>query len=84
MKVAEEEKFSILETCSNLLLQPSQERNELLKWIDSQFFGEDNYDFNEQKYSVGNMDQMAKVQERLSCLISDDTAGFFGQVAQVS
>ena len=84
MKVAEEEKFSVLETCSNLLLQPSQNRNELLKWTDLQIFGEDDYDFNEQKSSVRNLDEMYKIKEHLSCIISDDTAGFFGQVAQVS
>ena len=82
-KVTDEEKTNIEENFSNLLFRPSHERNELLKWIDSKIFNsnENCQDYIDQKY--GTVDTTSIIKERLSCIISDASDGFFGSTTQV-
>lgn len=79
-KSDEKEVSNIIETGCNLLLQPSQDKLELLKWIDSQIFSDitaENLDTSNKKHLAGFYSF-----NHLSCLISADSDGLFGQGSQ--
>ena len=81
-KSDEKEVSNIIETGCNLLLQPSQDKLELLKWIDSQIFSDittENLDTSNKKHLAGFYSF-----NHLSCLISADSDGLFGQGSQVT
>ena len=84
MIVTDEDKCNIEENFSNLLFRPSHERNELLKWMDSKIFytsNENGHDYVDQKHV--SLDTTSIIKERLSCIMSDTSDGFFGATTQV-
>ena len=86
-KSDEKEVSNVIETGCNLLLQPSQDKLELLKWIDSQIFSDitaKNLDTSNKKHLAGHLNPIGEVKDHLSCLISADSDGLFGQGSQVT
>ena len=71
-KVLDDEKHIIIEAGRNLLLQHSNERSELLKWVDCQIFNN----------TVSN--EKNDIEDRLSLIISTEARSFFSPVLQVS
>ena len=71
-KILDGEKNTITEVAHNLLIQDSNERYELLKWIDARIF---------QKAATQGINA---IEERLSLLISNEAGSFFSPVSQVS
>ena len=84
---SKEQDSSIIETGIQTLFRPSETRNELLKWIDSELFAnhsiENGDDSTNQKTHPGTLDLMKGVKTRLSCILSTDTETFFGNKPQV-
>ena len=84
LNMTDEEKSNIENYFSNLLFRPSRERNELLKWVDSKIFDtakENSHDYIGQEYVTA--DATSLIIERLSCITSDTSDGFFGMATQV-
>ena len=78
---------SIIEIGIQTLFRPSEARNELLKWIDSELFAnhsiENGDDSTNEKSHPGTLDLMKGVKARLSCILSSDIETFFGNKPQV-
>ena len=84
---SKEQDSSIIEIGIQTLFRPSEARNELLKWIDSELFANqtiENGDIStNEKTHPGTLDLMKGVKTRLSCILSTDTETFFGNKPQV-
>ena len=71
-KISNHEKSSITEASKNTLLQESNERYELIKWIDSKIFKKE------------ANDSKNDIEERLSLILSSEGGNFFTPISQVS
>ena len=84
---SKEQDSSIIEIGIQTLFRPSEARNELLKWIDSELFAnhsiENGDDSTNEKSHPGTLDLMKGVKARLSCILSSDIETFFGNKPQV-
>ena len=84
---SKEQDSSIIEMGIQTLFRPSEARNELLKWIDSELFAnhsiENGDDSTNEKTHPGTLDLMKGVKTRLSCILSSDIETFFGNKPQV-
>ena len=84
---SKEQGSSIIEVGIQTLFRPSEARNELLKWIDSELFANNSIgngdDSTNEKTHPGTLDLMKGVKTRLSCILSTDTETFFGNKPQV-
>ena len=84
---SKEQDSSIIEMGIQTLFRPSEARNDLLKWIDSELFANQSIENGDistnEKTHPGTLDLMKGVKTRLSCILSTDTETFFGNKPQV-
>ena len=71
----ENEELALNEFGHQLLIQASDHRNDILRWIDSKIFLQQNYEKGKTEFSRTN--QFSSVKERLSLIVNPICPDFF-------